>query len=77
MVALVMFKLASGVVPPTAVNEVVPVPPITIRGNAPLIVPKEVVRLPEEDVIVLEPIIVTGTEKDRVFAPVTVMLAPS
>ena len=70
-------KLVSGVVPPTAPeNVVVPEPPATTKACAPLSVELKV-RLPLFDVIVLSPVKLTGAEKVRGFADVTVMLLPT
>ncbi len=74
MVAAVTDKLVNGVVPPTApVNVVVPVPPAIVNAWAPFSVPPKVT-LALFEVMVLEPVKLTGAEKVRGFAPESVML---
>ena len=76
-VKLVAAKLARAVLEPTAPENVnVPFPPAIIRLSGPSSVEPNVT-LALLDVIVLAAIMLTGSVKFKVFAPVTVMLLPT
>jgi hypothetical protein len=77
IVAEVTDKLVRGVVLPTApVKVVVPVPPATVSACAPFtVLPKVTLALFE--VIMLAPVKLTGLEKVRGLAPVSVILLPT
>ena len=77
IVAAVTLNELSGVVPPTApVNVVVPDPPAIVKACAPFnVLLKPIFAL--FDVIVLVPVILTGNPNVRVFAPETVIFAPT
>lgn len=76
MVAAVVLREVSGVVPPTAfMNLVVPEPPVMVRALAPFRVDWNVMKAFVE-LIVLVPVMLTGLGNVRGLAPVTVIFAP-